>query len=107
MKLEDGVHVSFGDAANKDAQNVKLPFAACVKALCTAQADASSSTLQAMKAGGSMTVRAVYNENGKPYTMTVPLAGFATAHAGNPVDNQQYKKSRAEMFDGIAKRRGN
>jgi invasion protein IalB len=106
MNFADGIRVVFGEAYNKDAKHINLTFAVCIKALCTAEVEASQDTIDAMKSGGSLIVRSAFS-NGQPYSMTVPLAGFATALAGKPADNQQYNQSRKQMLEAILKRRAN
>ncbi|MDX2258181.1 MAG: invasion associated locus B family protein [Hyphomicrobiaceae bacterium] len=82
---------------------VKLEFSLCHPAGCTAEVDATAELIADMKKGGGLMVLAI-NAGAQPIGFPVPLDGFAAAHDGKPVDNEQYAKARGQLMAQIRER---
>jgi invasion protein IalB len=82
---------------------VKLAYALCHAAGCTAEAEATAEMLTEIKGGAGLIVYAL-NGNGAPVAFPVPLNGFDVALNGKPVDNAEYSKARQQLMQQIAQR---
>ena len=82
---------------------IKLPYALCHAAGCTAEAETTPEILTEIKGGAGMIVYAL-NGNGAPVAFPVPLTGFDVALNGKPVDNTEYTKARQQLMAQIATR---
>lgn len=85
------------------AEPIKLSYALCHPAGCTAEVEATKDMVDKMKKGGGVMVLAV-NAQGQVIAFPVPLVGFAQAHDGQPVDNQKYSEARKALMTQIAQR---
>ncbi len=82
---------------------IKLAYALCHAAGCTAEAETTPEMLTEIKGGSGMIVYAL-NGNGAPVAFPVPLSGFDMALNGKPVDNAEYTKARQNLMQQIAQR---
>ena len=87
----------------KTLKPVKLDYSLCHAAGCTAEVDATPELIEQMKTGGGLMILAV-NAGAQPIGFPVPLAGFAEAHAGKPVDNEAYARARSQLMGQIRER---
>ena len=87
----------------KQLKPIELKFTLCHAAGCTAEVEAPKELVESMKTGGGLMVLAI-NAGGQPIAFPVPLAGFSTAHAGAPVDNQAYAQARSQLMQQIRQR---
>lgn len=85
------------------AEPIKLNYALCHPAGCTAEVEATKELTDKMKKGGGVMVLAI-NAQGQVIAFPVPLVGFAKAHDGQPVDNQKYSEARKALMTQIAQR---
>lgn len=82
---------------------VKLAYALCHPAGCTAEVEAGKDIVGKMKTGGGLMIMAI-NAQGQVIAFPVPLTGFAEAFDGKPVDNQKYSEARKTLMAQIAQR---
>ncbi|HVY41519.1 MAG TPA: invasion associated locus B family protein [Hyphomicrobiaceae bacterium] len=82
---------------------IKLNYALCHPAGCTAEVEATKDVVDKMKTGGGVMVLAI-NAQGQVIAFPVPLIGFAQAYDGPPVDNQKYSEARKALMTQIAQR---
>ncbi len=82
---------------------IKLPYALCHAAGCTAELETTPEMLGEIKGGSGMIVYAL-NGNGAPVAFPVPLSGFDVALNGKPVDNKTYTEARQQLMQQIAQR---
>jgi invasion protein IalB len=82
---------------------IKLSYALCHPAGCTAEVEANKDVVDKMKTGGGVMVLAI-NAQGQVIAFPVPLIGFAQAYDGPPVDNQKYSEARKALMTQIAQR---
>jgi invasion protein IalB len=88
---------------DSQSYELRMNFALCHQAGCTAEIEASPDTVEWMNRAGGMIVYAL-NANGSPVAFPVPFNGFAAALAGDPVDNQKYAEARKKLLDQIKER---
>jgi invasion protein IalB len=82
---------------------VKLNYALCHPAGCTAEVEVAKDMIAKLKTGGGVMVLAI-NAQGQVIAFPVPLVGFAQAYDGPPVDNQKYSEARKALMTQIAQR---
>lgn len=82
---------------------VKLSYALCHPAGCTAEVEAGKDVVAKMKAGGGLMIMAI-NAQGQVIAFPVPLTGFGEAFDGQPVDNAKYSEARKTLMAQIAQR---
>ncbi len=82
---------------------VKLAYALCHPAGCTAEVEAGNDIVAKMKTGGGLMIMAI-NAQGQVIAFPVPLTGFGDAFDGKPVDNQKYSEARKTLMAQIAQR---
>jgi invasion protein IalB len=82
---------------------IKLSYALCHPAGCTAEVEAGNDVVAKMKTGGGLMIMAI-NAQGQVIAFPVPLTGFAEAFDGKPVDNQKYSEARKTLMAQIAQR---
>lgn len=87
----------------KQLKPVEVEYTICHPAGCTGETEATPDLVNQMKAGGGLIIIAV-NAAGQPIAFPVPLVGFDTAYAGQPVDNAAYAKARGELMQQIRQR---
>ncbi len=98
MALPPGAQVKIDEN-----EPIKLQFTLCHASGCTAEAEATKQVIDQMKNGKQLVVAAI-NLAGNPIGFPVPLAGFGTAYAGKPVDNEKYKEARGKLMQAIRER---
>jgi invasion protein IalB len=81
---------------------IRLAYALCHSAGCTAEAEASEDAIKDLKAGAGMIVYAL-NGNGQPIAFPIPLNGFDQSLTGAPADNKEYGERRRALMEQIAK----
>jgi invasion protein IalB len=82
---------------------VKLSYALCHPAGCTAEVEADKDIVTKMKTGGGLMIMAI-NAQGQVIAFPVPLTGFGEAFDGQPIDNQKYSEARKTLMAQIAQR---
>jgi invasion protein IalB len=82
---------------------VKLAYALCHPAGCTAEVEAGKDIVTKMKTGGGLMIMAI-NAQGQVIAFPVPLTGFGEAFDGQPIDNQKYSEARKTLMAQIAQR---
>lgn len=82
---------------------IKLSYALCHPAGCTAEIEADKPIIDKMKVGGGVMILAV-NAQGQVIAFPVPLTGFAQAFDGKPIDNQKYSEARKALMTQISER---
>jgi invasion protein IalB len=87
----------------KQLQPIDLKYLLCHQGGCTAETEATSQLIDAMKTGGGMMVLAL-NINGQPVAFPVPLDGFDASYKGPAVDNKAYATARGELMKQIRAR---
>jgi invasion protein IalB len=85
------------------AEPIKLSYALCHPAGCTAEVEAGKDIINKFKTGGGVMVLAI-NAAGQVVAFPVPLVGFAEAFDGQPVDNKKYSEARKALMTQIAQR---
>lgn len=85
------------------SEPIKLSYALCHPAGCTAEVEADKAVIDKMKTGGGVMVLAI-NAQGQVIAFPVPLTGFAQAYEGQPVDNQKYSEARKALMVQISER---
>lgn len=82
---------------------IKLSYALCHPAGCTAEVEAGKDVVGKLKTGGGLMIMAI-NAQGQVIAFPVPLTGFAEAFDGQPVDNAKYSEARKTLMAQIAQR---
>lgn len=88
---------------DKTLKPIDLKYALCHPSGCTAEVEATPELIESMKTGGGLMVIAM-NAAAQPIGFPVPLEGFAEAFAGQPVNNEEYKKARGQLMAQIRQR---
>ncbi len=82
---------------------IKLNYTLCHVGGCTAETEATDEIIQQFESGEQVVVAAM-NLAGQPIGFPVPLTGFTTAYAGDPVDNEKYRNARQQLMQTIRQR---
>ena len=82
---------------------LKLSYALCHPAGCTAEVEAGKDVVGKLKTGGGLMIMAI-NAQGQVIAFPVPLTGFTEAFDGQPVDNAKYSEARKTLMAQIAQR---
>jgi invasion protein IalB len=85
------------------AEPIKLGYALCHPAGCTAEIEADKAIVDKLKVGGGIMILAV-NAQGQVIAFPVPLNGFTQAYDGKPIDNQKYSEARKALMVQIGER---
>src|SRR5437588_26594 len=80
MALQPGTRVIVDDG-----QPISAPYVTCIPNGCMADIEASQELIDHMKKGKGLALQAI-SGNGQPVSITLPLAEFAKAHDGPPMD---------------------
>jgi invasion protein IalB len=86
-----------------DGQPIALGYTFCYAMSCQAETDLTKELFESMRKGKQMLV-AVVNLQGKAIGLPVPLAGFAKAYDGPPVDTAKYQEARRQVMEQIRQR---
>ncbi|MDX2202153.1 MAG: invasion associated locus B family protein [Hyphomicrobiaceae bacterium] len=81
---------------------VRLAYGFCHSAGCEADMEITPEFLAQMKAGAALEIRAM-TPNG-PVGFAIPLQGFNSTYAGQPVDMQKFQEARRDLMQQIAQR---
>jgi invasion protein IalB len=85
------------------SEPIKLSYALCHPAGCTAEVETTKEMIAKFKTGGGVMVLAI-NAAGQVVAFPIPLTGFVEAYDGKPVDNQKYSEARKALMMQIAQR---
>ncbi len=91
MSLKTGLVVKIDDKAN-----LPLKFQICLPAGCYAQGTSDKALVDALKAGGTLTIVAA-SRAGKAIALPITLAGFTKVYDGKGVDVATAKTQFAEL----------
>jgi len=86
-----------------EAPPVQLQYAICFPTSCQVQIELTKELMDQMRKGKQMVVAAM-NIQQKTMGFPVPLAGFAKAYDGPPVDSVKYEESRKQLMEMFRKR---
>lgn len=79
------------------------PYVICFKNGCMADYDATPELLSLLKSGQVLWVQAI-NGNGKPLSFPLPLAEFAAAFDGPPLDPKVFEANQAKLMAELKQR---
>jgi invasion protein IalB len=80
-----------------------LPIIMCAGGGCMAQAEANAEMVAKLKKGQNLYVQA-YNMQQSVFTLAVPLADFAKAYDGPPIDPSAIEEHKKKLQDELEKR---
>ena len=100
-KLRNSGRLGPGDEAQ--VKDVRLTYVLCHPAGCTAEVEATAALIAALKTDAGAVAHA-FDSAGKKVSFPIPLAGFAQALEGPPVDNKKYAEARQAQMQKIARR---
>ena len=91
MALQPGTRVIVDDG-----QPISAPYVTCIPNGCMADYEASQELIDHMKKGKGLALQAM-NGNGQPVSITLPLADFAKAHDGAPMDQKDFEDLQRKL----------
>jgi invasion protein IalB len=91
MALQPGTRVIIDDG-----QPISAPYVTCIPNGCMADYEASQEFIDHMKKGKGIALQAI-NGNGQPVNITLPLAEFAKAHDGPPMDPKDFEELQRKL----------
>ena len=91
MALQPGTRVIVDDG-----QPISAPYVTCIPNGCMADYEASQELIDHMKKGKGLALQAI-NQNGQPVSITLPLAEFAKAHDGPPMDQKDFEELQRKL----------
>jgi len=91
MALQPGTRVIVDDG-----QPISAPYVTCIPNGCMADYEASQELIDHMKKGKGLALQAI-NGNGQPVSITLPLAEFAKAHDGPPMDQKDFEELQRKL----------
>jgi invasion protein IalB len=86
-----------------EQQPIQLQYTICFPTSCQVQLELTKELFDQMRKGKQMVVAAM-NIQQKTMGFPVPLAGFAKAYDGAPVDSVKYEESRRQLMEMFRKR---
>jgi invasion protein IalB len=86
-----------------EGEPITLQYAVCFPTSCQVQMELTKELYESMRKGKQMVVAAM-NMQQKAMAFPVPLAGFAKAFDGPPVDNAKYEEARRAMMEKFRQR---
>jgi invasion protein IalB len=86
-----------------EGQPIQLQYAICFPTSCQVQIELTTELMDQLRKGKQMVVAAM-NIQQKTMGFPVPLAGFAKAYDGAPVDSVKYEESRRQLMEMFRKR---
>jgi invasion protein IalB len=86
-----------------EGEAVQLQYAICFPTSCQVQMELTNEMMDQLRKGKQMVVAAM-NIQQKTMGFPVPLAGFAKAYDGPPVDSVKYEESRKQLMEMFRKR---
>ena len=91
MALQPGTRVIVDDG-----QPLTAPYVACVPNGCTADYEATQEFIDRLKKGKGVGLQGIRG-NGQPFGVILPLADFAKAHDGPPMDEKQFEEQQKKL----------
>jgi len=91
MALQPGTRVIVDDG-----QPLTAPYVACVSNGCTADYEATQEFIDRLKKGKGVGLQGIRG-NGQPFGVILPLADFAKAHDGPPMDEKQFEEQQKKL----------
>jgi len=91
MALQPGTRVIVDDG-----QPLTAPYVACVPNGCTADYEATQEFIDRLKKGKGVGLQGMRG-NGQPFGVILPLADFAKAHDGPPMDEKQFEEQQKKL----------
>jgi invasion protein IalB len=85
-----------------NGQQLTAPYIICLSHGCMADFEASDELMGRLKAGQMLTVQGV-NSQGLAVSPTLPLAEFAKAHDGPPMDSKKLEESQKKLQEQLKK----
>jgi invasion protein IalB len=84
-------------------QPMNAPFVVCLPNGCMADIEASAELVGELKKGQGLVVQAIHMQRGA-LTLNVPLAEFAKANQGPPMDQKTYEERQRKLEEEYAKK---
>jgi invasion protein IalB len=91
MALQPGTRVIVDDG-----QPISAPYVTCIPNGCMSDYEASQELIDHMKKGKGLALQAI-NQNGQPVSVILPLADFAKAHDGPPMDQKDFEELQRKL----------
>jgi invasion protein IalB len=89
---------------DSDEQSAQVtPFIVCTNVGCVAQIESDVNGVARLKKGTMLNLQA-YNMQGAVMTLSLPLAEFAKAYDGAPVDQKQLEDQNKKLIEELQKR---
>lgn len=89
---------------DNDEQSAQVvPFMVCTNSGCVAQVEADANGVARLKRGTTLYLQA-YSMQGSVMTLSLPLAEFAKAYDGPPVDQKQVEEQNQKLIEELQKR---
>jgi len=79
-----------------DGQPISAPYVTCIPNGCMADYEASQELIDHMKKGKGLALQAI-SGNGQPVNIILPLAEFAKAHDGPPMDPKDFEEQQRKL----------
>jgi len=98
MALQPGTRVIVDEG-----QPITAPYVMCLNGGCMADYEASGELIDKMKKSQNLVVQGI-NGSGEPVSIPVPLADFATAHDGSPIDPKVVEDRQKQLEEQLRKR---
>ena len=77
-------------------QPITAPYVVCIANGCMADYEASQELINNMKKGSGLILQAI-NGGGQPVSITLPLADFAKAHDGAPMEQKEFEELQRKL----------
>jgi invasion protein IalB len=84
-------------------QPITAPYTMCIPQGCVADYEASAELIGKLKKGQGLVVQGI-NFQGGPFQLTVPLAEFAKANEGSPVDPKLFAEQQRKLQEDLQHR---
>jgi invasion protein IalB len=98
MALQPGTRVIVDEG-----QPITAPYVMCLNGGCMADNEASGELIDKMKKGRNLVVQGI-NGSGQSVSIPVPLADFATAYEGAPIDPKVVEDRQKQLEEQLRKR---
>jgi invasion protein IalB len=104
VTLPLGMAIQPGTKVNVDqGQTLNAPYTMCVPQGCMADYEASPELVDKLKKGQRLVVQGI-NYQGNLFELTVPLAEFAKAYEGTPVDPRVFAEQQRKLQEDLQRR---
>jgi invasion protein IalB len=91
MALQPGTRVVIDDG-----QPITAPYVVCIPNGCMADYEASQELIDHLKKGKGVALQGIRG-SGQPVSITLPLAEFAKAHDGPPMDEKEFEEQQKKL----------